>query len=185
MTLHGLLFYTIVLLCADMKTSGCKTGCGQKKRKKAPGQKEKCSVKTLTWISSQEAAVVVKMFVVADCSVINALSTSNAPNTSFRHDCGGNVKLYSEIKMSWSHGEGFVIKERKTTIKYTAEYNLYRSKKLKTVTLNNMIVMLPSSQSSYEKHSQWSDNGHDEDDNVCRRTKASLRHSNKSFICFL
>lgn len=70
------------------------------KKKNRLLDKEKCSVKTLTWISSQEAAVVVKMFVVADCSVINALSTSNAPNTSFRHDCGGNVKLYSEIKMS-------------------------------------------------------------------------------------
>lgn len=40
------------------------------------------TMKTLTWISSQEAAVVVKMFVVADSSAINALSTS--PNTSFQ-----------------------------------------------------------------------------------------------------
>ena len=76
--------------------------------------------------------------------------------------------------MSLSNGEGFAIKRKKdnTTIKYTIEYNLYRSKKtkkLKTVTLNNMIVMLPSSQSSHEKHSQWSDNGHNDD--VYRRMK--------------
>lgn len=90
-----------------------------------------CSVKTLTWISSQETAVVVKMFVVvADRSATNALSTSDSPTASFRHDRGGNVKLfYSEIKMSLSYGEGFAIKERKRTIKYTTEYNLYRSKK--------------------------------------------------------
>lgn len=33
--------------------------------------------------------------------------------------------------MSLSDGEGFALKERKTTIKYTTEYNLYRSKKQK------------------------------------------------------
>lgn len=72
---------------------------------------KKCSVKTLTGISSQEAAVVVKMFVVADRSVIDAEGTCNAPNTSFRRDRGNNVKLYSEIKMSLSYGEGFAIKD--------------------------------------------------------------------------
>lgn len=40
---------------------------------------KKCSVKTLTWISSQEAAVVVKMFVVADRSVINAFQMHQTP----------------------------------------------------------------------------------------------------------
>lgn len=34
-------------------------------------------------------------------------------------------------------------------------------KKLTTGTPNNMNVTLASSQSSYEKHSQWSDNGHE------------------------
>lgn len=55
------------------------------------------------------------------------------------------------------------------------EYNLYRSE-----TLNNMIVMLPSSQSSYERHSQWSDS--DEDDNVSRRTKKSFNPASFIFL---
>lgn len=123
-------------------------------------------MRTVTWVSSLDAAVVVKIFAVGDRSVINALSTCDTPNTSFRHDRGRTVRRY---KMSLSCGEGFTIKERNTKIKYTTEYNLYRSKKLKTVTLNNMIVMLPSFQSSYEKHSQWSDNRHD--DNASRGTE--------------
>lgn len=44
------------------------------------------SVKTLTGISSEEAAVVVKMFVAGDLFSDNALSTLNSPNTSLRHD---------------------------------------------------------------------------------------------------
>lgn len=80
-------------------------------------------------------------------------------------------------------------RRKNTTIKYTTEYKLYRSnknktKKKKTVTLNNMIVMLPFSRSSYEKHSQWSDNGHNDD--VCV-PPPSLSFSNNrvSFVFFL
>lgn len=48
--------------------------------------------------------------------------------------------------MFLSCGEGFAIKRKNKTIKYTTEYNLYRSNELKTVTLDNMIVVLPSPQ---------------------------------------
>lgn len=75
-------YYVGCCMNADMEASGEqseveKTGCGQKKNKKTTGplHEKKRSVKTLTWISSQEAAVVVKMFVVVDRSVMNTLST--------------------------------------------------------------------------------------------------------------
>lgn len=53
-----------------------------KKKTGPPRQKENEVLRLSLGFSSLEAAVVVKLFGV-DCSVSNALSTSNTPNTSF------------------------------------------------------------------------------------------------------
>lgn len=51
------------------------------------------------------------------------------------------------------------------------------------MTLNKMIVMLLSSQSSYEKHSQWSDNEHDGD--VCIPPPSLSFSNNRVSFVFL
>lgn len=134
MTLHGL------LLWAD---GNFKWGC--KKKKKKLGSWAKRKVKVLTLISSQEAAVVVKKFVCSwlfsDWCFKHLERTEQQFQTWFWQKC----QTLQWDKMSWSHGKGLETKERKT-IKYSTEYNLYRSKRRKTVTQNNMIVMLPSSE---------------------------------------
>lgn len=94
-------YYVGCCVNADMEASGEQSEDEKQvvdKKNNGPLHEKKRSVKSLTWISSQEAAVVVKMFVVADRSVMNALSTWNSPNTSLRHDCGRKVKFDSEIK---------------------------------------------------------------------------------------
>ena len=139
--------------------------------KKVFVDKKKCSVK----ISSEAAAVVVKMFVVAQWECFEHFRSTEHPAETLQWENKNVRKLW--------RGR---IKKGEKTIKYTTEYNLYRSINWRQWHWITWLWCCRLLKSSYEKHSQWSDNGHDDD--VCRRTNIppppSLSNNRVSFVFF-